>query len=45
MDRTILEIFVNGRQVTFFPTRRLDTLWIGTVNVAVLGLEDAWARQ
>lgn len=57
LDRTILEVFVNGGQqsgtMTFFPTRQLDTLWIGanmipgdaTVSVAVWGLGDAWATQ
>ncbi|KAH0283804.1 hypothetical protein M436DRAFT_77255 [Aureobasidium namibiae CBS 147.97] len=57
LDRTILELFVNGGEqsgtVTFFPDYPLDTLRIGAnsipegagVSVAVWGLKDAWASQ
>lgn len=56
VDRTILEVFVNGGQqsgtMVFYPTRPLDTLWIGAagipsgakVSVAVWGLESGWAE-
>jgi beta-fructofuranosidase len=57
LDRTILELFVNGGEqsgtVTFFPDYPLDTLRIGAggvakganVSVAVWGLKDAWASE
>lgn len=55
IDRSILEIFVNGGQqygtITFFPTARLDQLTIASgglssgisAEVEVWGLDDAWA--
>jgi beta-fructofuranosidase len=57
LDRTILELFVNGGEqsgtMTFFPDYPLDTLRIGAkdipegagVSVAIWGLKDAWASQ
>jgi len=57
IDRSILEVFVNGGQqsatTTFYATRPLDTLRLGasglapnaTVSVGVWALEDAWAMQ
>lgn len=57
IDRTILELFVNGGQqrgtMLFFPNTPLDTLWIGggsipenaSVSVGVWALKDAWAEQ
>jgi len=57
IDRSILEVFVNGGQQsatnTFYATRPLDTVRIGaggvhpnaTVSVAVWALVDAWAMQ
>lgn len=57
IDRTILEVFVNGGQqsatMTFFPTRPLDALalTVGGISqnasaaVAVWGLTSGWAAQ
>lgn len=57
LDRTILEVFVNGGQqsgtMTFFPEQPLDVLMISaggvaanaSVSVAVWGLESGWAMQ
>lgn len=57
IDRSILEVFVNGGQQsatnTFYATRPLDTVRIGasgiyenaTVSVCVWALQDAWAMQ
>ncbi|GAB7357283.1 hypothetical protein MBLNU459_g8252t1 [Dothideomycetes sp. NU459] len=57
LDRTILELFVNGGEqsgtMVFYPTRPLDTVWIGaadvpenaTVSVAVWALVDQWAAR
>lgn len=57
LDRTILELFVNGGEqsatLVFFPEYPLDTLRIGAadipkgagVSVAVWGLRDAWSGQ